>query len=218
MIKILNITKGTTTERHVAISTKSQGIVGFPRLLDLLPGAEVMIAKQNLHDYAPAVKQELANFVAAGMLQVYDCNSSHLYVDKGHNCDYAYDYLLPGVQPLALDHALQVAVSLDTAINGHVQSTNVHNDVTAVIGVAVPTDLATLLLWIAGAQTCYETVHRIDAVAHPFIDAVNTLVPVVAINLVTAVQALQELHRAFTSHKTWVVGAGTLSVPTIMTY
>jgi hypothetical protein len=218
MIQIRNITRGTSTERRVAISTKSQSTLGFPRLLDLTPGATITIAKQNLRDYAPAVKQEIADFVAHGFLQVVACNSSHLYQDRGNACDYSYDYLLPAAQALALEHALQVAVSLDTCINTHVQSTAFHNAATAVIGVAVPTDLASLLLWIAGAQTAYETVHRPSFAAHPFVDAVNTLAPVAAVDLASAIQALQEIYRAFDGHRTWLVGSSTLSVPTIMTF
>jgi len=218
MLEIRNITRGTTTEREIAFTTRSSGYVGYPNYVDLLPGATLVLAKQNLRDWQPGVKQELAQYVAHGFLEVTALDSSHLFEDLGHNCDFGYDDILPATDGLALTRALEVAVSLDTAINGHVASTAVHNAATAAIAVAAPTDLASLLLWIAAAQTAYDTTHRPSVAAHPHVDANNIFVPVVAADLATAIAALRELITAYTAHKTWYVGTAKLDVPTIMTY
>lgn len=204
MIQIHNVTKGTTKPRGMTFGTSFHGTKGYPLHVTLMPGENITIHNLHLHEWHPAVKQYLTEYVAHGIAKVYSLNSTHVYQDKGNDCDYALDYLLPAAQALALEHALQVAVSLHTVMNAHFTNLAVHNAATAVIAAAVPTTLATLLVWIAAAQTAYDTVHRPDIPAHPHIEAVNALVPVVAIDLPTSIQALQELYTRYHAHKEWL--------------
>lgn len=219
MIQISNVTKGTTKPRGMTFGTSFSGTKGYPLYVALMPGESITIHEQNVHDWHPAVKQYLAEFMAHGIAKVYDLNSTHLYQDKGNECDYAFDYLLPAGQALALEHALEVATSLDTVMNMHFANLAVHNAVTAVIGAALPTDLATLLVWIATAQPAYDVNHRPSGAAHPNIDVDNALAPIVAVDLATAIQALQELYSHYHAHKTWLVQtANELDAATILAF
>ena len=103
-------------------------------------------------------------------------------------------------------------------MNDHFNDVGVHNAVVGAIAGAAPTSLATLLVWIGLAQTAYETNHRGSVVAHLNADAINVLAPIGAVSLATAITALQELHRAYHSHKLWYVGNSRLDVPAIATY
>jgi len=218
MLQFRNVTRGTTNERKVVINTKFSGSSGYPMYFTLVPGAHIEVPKQYVIDWHESVKQNIAEYMMHGIIRVYDLNASHLYLDKGNVCDYPYDYLLPAAQGLALEHAMQVADSLNTAINAHIFSLAVHNAAAgAVIAAAVPTDLATLLVWLAAAQITYPA-HIADGAAHPNVDIVNVLAPVVAIDLPTAVEALQELHRAYAGHKLWVVGTAEVAASTIAAY
>ena len=209
MIQISNVTKGTTQPRGLSFGTKFAGTSGYALYISLMPGESITVHNQNMHDWHPAVKQYLVEYVVHGIAKVYNLNSTHRYQDKGNACDYAYDYLLPAAQPLALEHALTVAVSLNTVMDTHFVNLAVHDAATAVIGVAVPTTLATLLVWIAAAQTALDVNHRLSVLAHPNLDIVNVLVPVVAIDLPTAIQALQEIHTCYHAHKEWLLAAAT---------
>jgi len=147
----------------------------------------------------------------------------HKWQDKAHNNQYDYDYLVraPNANPaLILTKALNVAGSFHEELNAHFADVGVHHAAVPAAGIVgnAPTDLATLLVWIGLAQTAYETNHRASLVAHPFADGVNTLTPVVAADLDTSVQALQELHRAYHEHKRWYTGNARLDVPGIATY
>lgn len=218
MLQFRNVTRGTTNERKVVINTKFSGSSGYPMYFTLAPGAHIEVPKQYVIDWHESVKQNIAEYMMHGIIRVYDLNASHLYQDKGNACDYAYDYLLPAAQGLALEHALQVAVSFNAVINQHLASLAVHTTAAAfLITAAIPTDLATLLVWIADAQTQYAA-HVADAAAHPNVDIVNVLVPVVAGDLPTSIAALQEIYKAYAAHKMWVVGTAEVAANTIAAY
>ncbi len=219
MIRIRNISKGRPDEARIAMRTNwGAGTAAFPVLVDLGPGVEVDIPAQALNDWDPGVKQWLAEYVAQGMVKVYNIESKHDYQDRGHNAIYDLDYLIDAkFGPLAQEHALAMAGTLNTEMELHHLDIAVHGSVVGNITVAAPTNLATMLLWIADAQTEYA-LHIASGVAHTTADTDNTLVPVVASNWPTSIAALQELHRAYHSHKTWLTNAVEMNVTTLLAY
>ncbi|KKN41374.1 hypothetical protein LCGC14_0723950 [marine sediment metagenome] len=219
MIRIRNISKGRPNEARVATRTNwGAGTAAFPILVDLAPGAQLDIPALALSQWDPGVKQWLAEYVAGGLIKVYTLASKHLYQDKGHNAVYGLDYLIDAkLGPLALDHAIAMATTLNAEVQLHFDSDAVHGGNVGAITAAVPTNLTTLQTWIGDAQTEYTT-HIASVVAHTSADTHNVLTPVGAVSLSTSIAALRELHRAYHSHKTWVDTAVEMNVSTLLAY
>lgn len=223
MITIHNISKGQQFQQTAALRTgHTDSGSAMPMYLAIEPGEFVKVPNQSLVDWLAGTKQRLAEYMVEGILTVSTMNSTHIYQDKDHNCLYGLDYLVDAkFGELAQDHAIAVAGSLHTELNGHFNSIVHHNDVVGAIGGAAPTDLATLIVWIGTAQTQYAA-HRLSVggapAAHPFADIVNTLTPVVAADWPTCIQALQELHRAYHSHKEWTLATTQISANAVLAY
>jgi hypothetical protein len=205
MIQIKNI--GTT---QAAFNTKYGGSSGYPIYFKLEPGDSIQIPRQNLHNYQNGVKQNIVEYVANGTLELRELDSVHIYVDKNNTPSYTENDLAGVDDAIMLTRVLAAAVSHHATFDAHATSYAVHNAVTAAIAHADPTDLATLATYIGAARTAHNA-HIADAMAHPHVDASNTVaVGVPAATLVACVPAMQELLRMFTSHKSWV---NTMSVP-----
>jgi hypothetical protein len=221
MIRILNDTKGQSNEARVAFRTNwSAGTAAFPIQVDLIPGAHIDIPRTSFDYLDPGVKQFIAEYMAQGIIRVLDIDTAHRYMDKNHNPEYDLDYLI-GAEfgDLALTHAINMATSLNTEMDRHFLSLAVHDAATAAVAGNLPTNLATLLVWIGNAQTAYDTNHRPSLVAHAGLDTTNTLAPVAAVDLATAISALQELFTAFQSHKTWLLPtANELDIEAVLTF
>lgn len=219
MIRIRNISKGRPNEARVAMRTNwGAGTAAFPILVNLGPDEQMDVPAQSVNDWDPGVKEWLAEYVAHGLLKVYTIESKHDYQDKGHNAIYDLDYLIEAkLGPLAESHALAMAVTLNEEIELHHLDIAVHGGVVGNITAAVPTDLATLVTWIGDAQTQYA-LHIASAVAHKTADTDNVLTPVVATTWPTCIAALQELHRAYHSHKTWLTTAVEMDITTLLAY
>lgn len=221
MIRIFNDTKGQANEARVAFRTNwSAGTAAFPIQVDLSPGEKIEFPKTSFDYLDPGVKQFIAEYMAQGVLRVLVVDPIHHYMDKNHNPEYDLDYLIDAkFGDLALSHAINMATSLNTEMDRHFQSLATHNAATAVVAGNLPTDLASLLVWIGNAQTAYDTNHRQSLVAHDGLDGTNALVPVAAADLDTAIQALQELLTAFQSHKTWLLPtARELDIDAVLTF
>jgi hypothetical protein len=217
MIRIENISKGNANEALVGVSTKYGRTTNQPLMIKLSPGSFIDMPRLSFHQFHYAVKEHIAEYVAHAILRVLELSSSHKYQDKGNKSQYTNDYIIATPDELALSHALEVAVDLDAAMNFHYSSQMWHTASTAAIAVVAPTNLATLLLWIAAAQTAY-TAHRTSAAAHPFIDTNNVLALGAPANLAQAVLALRELHGAYESHRVWITNSVELDIPGVLAY
>ena len=217
MIQIRNITRDTGLNRTISINTKFGGEAAYPLRIDLAPGDHVEIPQQNVIDWHTSIKQFLGEYVASGILKMYTIDSAHLYQDKGNNPIYDYDHLIDAPATLALTHALEMASTLHTQMNYHMAGVAVHNGAVGAIAGVAPTDLATLLVWLAAAEVAYNTNHRVSALAHDHPDTENAFVSA-AVGLPTAVTDLRNLYSAYQSHKGWFTTAVELDVPAILTY
>lgn len=217
MIQVTNITTGY----RFGISTKSNaGSIGVPGLLDLEPGGSTFFPRRALHDFSAYVKEQLAELVANGIVRVYEVDSVHLYQDKDHALAYDNDDLVLAPAPDALATALLAAADFTVKYNQHVTDLVFHTAPTAAIGAANPTDLPSLLIWLAAVQPIYAA-HIAAAAAHPTVDTWSTLLPaIVPVGLPTAVTAMQQLIRMYGHHKTCIdlASAALLDIPAIMTY
>lgn len=221
MIQIINISKGRPNQAKVALRTNwGAGTAAFPIRIELAPGEQLEVPAQALNDWDPGVKQWLAEYVVHGLLKVYTIASVHLYQDKDHTAIYDLDYLIDAkFDPLALNHAIGMATTLNTEMQLHFDSVAVHGSAVGSITAAVPSNLATLLTWTADAQTQYAA-HIASAVAHTIADTWNTITPGAAVDLATAISVLRELYTAYHSHKEWLNPASRteMSVATLLAY
>jgi len=218
MLRIINISKGKSTETRVGITSKFGRASSSKLVFNLGPGDYIDMPRHTFSNMHSSVKDHVAEYVSSGILSVQELNSTHKYVDTGSSLQYDYDYLInTGSDSLILSHALDVAEDMHSAMNFHYGNMGVHNATTAAISGSAPTDEATLLSWVASAQTAY-TAHRPDATAHPYIDSENTLSSGAPSTLLQAVSAMQELHRAFSNHITWIVSSVSVDIPGILTY
>lgn len=220
MIRIINDSRGQANEARVTFRTNwSAGTAAFPIMIDLGPGEKMEMPKSSFDYLDPGVKQFVAEYMAQGLLRVLSVDSVHFYQDKNSDPEYGLDYLIDhSLAPLALTHAINMATSLNEVMDRHFTSLAVHDAATAAVAGNLPTDLATLLVWVGNAQTAYTT-HRTDLVAHTAADTTNTLAPIAAVDLETAIDALREIYTAFTSHKTWLTGTATeLDIKAVLDY
>jgi hypothetical protein len=188
--------------------------------LALEPTQQFVLPRLALKDWHSSSKQALAEYVAQGVLEVAEVNSSHLYQDKGNNLAYAVDSLGVGTPAQILANTLLFAADYQTKVGAHVASLAVHTAATLGFVGAVPTDLPSLIIWLAAARLVYETNHRPSGAAHPFIDIVNTSALVPPVDLATSVQEMRNLAVAYNGHKTWWLEstASVLNIPAILTY
>jgi len=221
MIRIINVTKGRPHEGRISVRTNwGAGTAAFPILINLGPNEKLDVPAQSVNDWDPGVKQWLAEYVANDYLKVYTINSVHDYQDKDHNAEYGLDYLIDAkFDPLALDHAIDMATSFNTEMQLHFDSDAVHASNVGGITAPVPTNLATLQTWIGDAQTQYA-LHIASGVAHATADTWNTIVPVVVSNLATSISALRELWTAYHSHKKWLdpTSEAEMTIATLLAY
>lgn len=221
MIRIINISKRRPNEAHVPMRTNwGAGTAAFPILVDLAPGKYIDVPAQSVNDWDPGVKQWLAEYVVQGLLKVFNISSLHLYQDKNHNAEYDYDYLIEArMGDLALNHAIDVATSLNTEMQLHFDNLSVHGGAVGTLTAAVPTNLATLIAWITDAQTQHAA-HLASAVAHTIADTWNPLALGAPTDLATSIAALQELYRRYHSHKSWLdpTSAAEMDVVTLLAY
>ena len=215
MIRISN----TSPNQRFAFTTKGFATPSIPAFIDLGPNQTVTLPRLTMHDWPAAAKQSLAEAVAAGVALAGEVDSVHLYQDKGHQLAYSYDYLLVENSAVGLSRAIEVATDFALKFNQHVNNAGVHTGASVNITAATPTNLATLQAWITDAQIQYPA-HIAAGAVHPTVDTWNVLVPILAVDIPTAVRAMQELSFAFTSHKTWLSEASfvTLTVNDILTY
>lgn len=219
MIQIRNVTAGTSNPVGMALGTKYASTPGYPAYIKLMPGQHIIFHDQALRDWHPVIKQHLVEYMAHGVVKVYAMDSTHIYQDKGSASQYDISAILNADQQHALEAALLVAVDLHAVMNRHFTNLAVHNAVTAEIAAPVPTDLASLLVWLVAAQTAYDGVHRPAVGAHPNLDIVNTPTTVVPINITTAVAALRELYTLYHNHKSWLIQtANELDATAVLTF
>lgn len=221
MIRIVNDSRGQANAARVAFRTNwSAGTAAFPIQVDLGPGEKLELPKNSFDYLDPGVKQFVAEYMAHGLLRVFAVDSIHFYQDKNSDPEYDLDYLIDhSLAPLALTHAINMATSLDAGMNRHFTNLAVHGTATAAIAGNPPTDLATLLVWIGNAQAAYPTHRTSLGGAHSALDTTNTLAPVAAVDLETAITALREMYTTFTSHKTWLNGTATeLDIKSVLDY
>jgi len=219
MIQFRNISKGRPNQARISTRTGFQDSGGaMPNYIDLAPGEELIVPRRSLADWLSGAKQHLAEFMAHGLLKVYEIPSVHLYQDKGHNAEYDLDYLIDAkFGDLALTHANNMATSLNTEMQLHFSDIAVHNAAAGALSAAAPTNLATLILWITDAQTEYP-IHRASAAAHPNVDTTNTLALGAPADLATCIAALRELWTAYHSHKTWHLPGVEMDVVTMLAF
>jgi hypothetical protein len=213
MIRFSNI----SAQNRIAIPMRGVATPGVPGYLDLGPH-ELTTTTRLAFASAPATsKHQIAEMVAAGILEVAEIDAVHLYQDKGH---------VPATLPLwvenstrALNAAITVSTDFAVKFNQHAAFLAVHTAATTLITAAVPTELVSMQIWLADAQVQYAA-HVASAAAHSTPDTWNTLAPVVPIDIPTCIQAMQELVNQYNSHRGWWAEgtAAVLNVPAILTY
>lgn len=220
MIEIRNVSSGN----RAAFKTKFGGASGRPIYFNLGPKDVVRIGKMNLHQYHDAVKQQIADLVSIGVLELREIDSAHHYIDQGNTLAYSNDYFVNVPAELQEARGIAGAIEFAAQFNKHADSAAIinHNVATATIAAATPTNTATLITWFTagnGATARYNA-HLANAAAHPHIDTVNTVATVPA-TLAACMTALEEIYRAYDFHRqhwTYPAGSVQLSIPAILTY
>lgn len=214
MIRFSNIAPG----HRIAIPMRGVATPGVPGYLDLGTNEMTMTTRLAFASAPATSKHQIAEMVAAGLLEVAEIDSVHLYQDKGHEVQTATIMWVEN-STRALNAAIVAATDFAIKFNQHAAFLAVHTAVTTLITAATPTEIVSMQIWLADAQVQYAA-HVASAAAHSTPDTWNTLAPVVPIDIPTCIQAMQELTTRYTSHRGWVAEgtAAILNVPAILTY
>jgi len=195
----------------ISFSTSYLGAQGRPLYIKLQPEAWTTILQNELKNWPPGAKQNLASYVQKGQLTVRPLTICHVVNDEGN--------IPPEFGAFDLPSALRTASDLKTIFNDHLLSVAVHSaqDTANLMTTADPIDLPTLIAFIGNFQIDFNA-HILVGAAHPNPDIVNGVV-VVAADLPTSILALKELYGRFDAHKRHTLSIGTpLNPPAIITY
>ena len=207
-----------------AISTSYKGSRSVPLEISLTPlkkpaGNTISIASDNFRKFGDGIKQEIADAIQSGIIQVNDLNDLHNAEERSILPESSTNIAAGNVTKM-----IQSAIDFKNIYNAHDASAVFHvagpfgaYQITA----ADPTDLTTLLAFLghANGPKAKYNVHRVDVANHTVVDSKNivtytTPVPTAA----AAAAALKELWGLYRQHRRWAVYTATLNPLTVFTY
>lgn len=202
MIQLTNV-----SQQLWAISTTYKGARGLPIQLRLKPKTSgkdsyLRILKRNLANYGTGVKQEIADAVSAGIIQVNELDGVHVAPDKSGAPEFV-------ATPTSESGIVAQCISYKNYYNTHVTSATVHTtaDTTNVITSPDPTDLSSSYTLINEARLDHNA-HLALAAAHPLVDTFNLNTLLAVATPEAAVYALRTLINLLQSHKQFAADSG----------
>lgn len=216
MIQIIN-----QSDYLWAISTTYKGSRSVPVEIALTPKTKptsnlIDIASENFRKFGDGVKQEIANAIQAGIIQVNDLTDIHNVADTSMLPDSASGIVPGGDLPQLLQSANDYAMVYDAHDSSsifHIGGAGSHQ-----IAVALPSNWATLVTFLTDVKAKYNA-HIVDGAMHNAADAVNglTYTTPVLTNAAAAV-AIKQLWGTYAQHKAWTDYTATLTPLTVFTY
>ncbi len=189
---------------RIGLSTGAQGGgTGQPNLLNMNNRDVALVQTEALRAWVPEAKEALAGYVQSGQLAVREMTCVHESIDSTPLFDE------PVLYSTGETKALEAAVLFKKIYNKHLLNTAYHTaaDVANPIVTADPTDVPSLVIFLAAVKINYNAHLADGAIAHLAADTVNVAVET-ATDLPTSVIALERLFYLFHAHKEFCTPTG----------
>jgi hypothetical protein len=210
MLKITNV-----ADFPVMVSTSYMGGQGRPIFVKVKPGAFRLVGQEAVKKWPNGAKENLAESMQMGHLLIQEVTAVHSPKDDGH--------LPPPFIACTLGSAILNAAgewSTTTgktdgwvdAYNAHVKNSAVHTAIgTDVVTAARPTDLPTLVAYLATIKSAFDA-HIATTPLHATADGKNTL-GAAPTDLPTCIAFIRQLYNKFAAHKKEYSVSGSFLTP-----
>jgi len=196
------------SDKRVAVSSREYRPLHF----SLGPGERIGVLIEDLKRWSQWGKQDLAEYVQKGFLQIEARDTVHVVQDKAHRLPLSTSGRSGAT---GLTTAVDRANLFKAVYNAHIPSTLFHSVADGVNTITSPdvdptdtpaTQLTDMITLLTEAQLDYDA-HRTQAGVHVVDDTTNATALVAPVDLDTCIGVLDELYALFNSHLAWFYDA-----------